>query len=394
MKSFLIIGGVVIVFFLALFLGKNLFLQKVGDIKPAFLPSNNKLSVSSADPKTGQVTKLPLNVPTGYKIGVFASSLGRARDITFSKEGTLIVSDMDGRVIALPDKDNNGVADSNKDLLRALNRPHGLAFYQGKLYVAEEEKVTRYNFDEDRLTATLDKKILDLPKGGRHFTRSLVFDDSGRLYISLGSTCDVCIEKEPWIAAVIATDSDGNNPKVFSKGLRNAVFLNLKDNQVYATEMGRDFLGDDLPPDEINRLDGAGDFGWPNCYGTRVPDKVFNSNLTDADCANTVVPVYQIPAHSAPLGLQFINSKQFPEDYQGDLLISYHGSWNRSTPTGYKIVKVDVKDGKFGLEEDFLTGFLDKGSAAGRPVDIEFDKEGSLFISDDKAGNVYKVVKD
>lgn len=289
----------------------------------------------------------------------------------FSPGGTLLVSvTSSGKVITL----KNGEA---KDLLRGLNNPHGLAFFNNKLYVAEERRIVRYIWDEQNLKASQDKVLFDLPPRGNHFTRSLVFDREGRLYVSIGSTCNVCNERDERYAAVLISDSEGNSPRVFAKGLRNAVFmaLNPKTNEVWVTEMGRDFLGDNLPPDEINILKEGKDYGWPNCYGNKIPDTDFNQF---ADCSNTEPPIFEIPAHSAPLGLTF--------DPEGNLLVAYHGSWNRSVPTGYKIVKLKVDGNQITAAEDFLT-------TGGRPVDLIFDNSGNLYISDDKAQAVYVVSK-
>ncbi|MDP4038793.1 MAG: PQQ-dependent sugar dehydrogenase [bacterium] len=359
-----------------------LFKKKVGDIRPAILPA--------LKPKVGQTIDY-LKLPAGYKIGIFANDLGNARDLVFSPNGILLVSATEnGQIIAVADKNSDGTSDENKVILSGLNRPHGLAFYLGKLYVAQETKLTRYNFDENSLVATKDKDIMDLPAGGQHFTRTIVFRDN-QMYVSIGSTCDVCLEKNPFNASVIVVDPEGNNPKVYAKGLRNAVFmiLNDKTNQIWATEMGRDFLGDDLPPDEINILL-PGDYGWPYCYGNKVVDNKFNAK---ANCGGTTSPVYEIPAHSAPLGLVFIDSTQFSMDEQGNLLVAYHGSWNRSTPIGYKVVKLKVDGDKINSSEDFITGFLQGSQVIGRPVDLAFDPAGSLYLSDDRAGVVYKIIK-
>lgn len=342
------------------------------------------------DPKIGESPDVALKASEGYKLGLFADNLANARDLEFTSNGTLLVSlTASGKIVALADIDNNGVADQNKTVLQGLNRPHGIAFYNGKLYVAEENSVKRYTYDTSTNTAFLDKKLFDLPTGGRHFTRSIIFDNGGNLYVSLGSTCDTCVEKNGLLASVLISDSDGQNLRVFSRGLRNAVFLALNptSNKVYATEMGRDFLGDNLPPDEIDILEDGANYGWPYCYGDKVWDKTFGQKSQEY-CGQTNNPYFKIEAHSAPLGLTFINSSQFPDEWQNSLLVSYHGSWNSSDPVGYKIVLITTTPNP--TETDFITGFS-KDEA--RPVDLTFDHEGSLFISDDTAGAVYKVIK-
>lgn len=354
---------------------------RVGDIRPVILPA--KKQVVGSDPG--------LVVSSGFKAGVFATGLPAARDLEVTKEGALLVSlKSEGKVVALPDDNKDGVAEP-KTVIEGLNNPHGLAFYDGELFVAEETSVISYSWNEAKLLAVRTKKLFDLPAGGRHSTRSLVFNSKGQLFVSLGSTCDVCVEKHPWIGTVIVSDKNGTSPRVYSKGLRNAVFIAARGEQLWGTEMGRDNLGDNIPPDEVNLLVENQNYGWPYCYSQKVPDTTFGG--TTARCSATIGPVYEIPAHSAPLGLSFIKSQQFPADWQGDLLVAYHGSWNRSTPAGYKVVRMKIVGDKITGEEDFLTNFLRGSQVIGRPVDVAFDKEGSLYVSDDKAGAVYKVVK-
>jgi len=266
-------------------------------------------------------------------------------------------------------------------LLSGLNQPHGLAFHGGKLYVAETNAVSVYDYDGK---ATNRKKIIDLPGGGLHFSRTIGFGPDGKLYIALGSTCNVCVESNPLRAKILVANADGTNLKVFASGLRNAVFFIWKDQTMWATVMGRDYLGDDLPPDTIDIIREGKNYGWPYCYGKQVWDKTFDASQKAADFCKTTEPSFiDYQAHSAPLGLAF---------YKNDLLVSMHGSWNRTAPTGYKIVRFKFDDkGKYLGTEDFISGWLVNGGALGRPVDLLFDDKGNLFISDDKAGVIYKV---
>lgn len=392
MNSKILIGIVIFtgLILTSFYIGKKL----IGDVRPAILPA---LPIQTVTPSVNnsqiQEASLPLILPEGFKIGIFAQDLSRPRDLQFSPNGALLVSNMGaGEILTLIDKDNNGVIDEKKVIIKGLNSPHGLAFFNNKLFVADEEGVHRYNWNEENLAATFDKKILDFPSAGGHFTRSIIFDSNGKMYVSIGSTCNVCVENHPWYASVIVSDEDGNNPQVFASGLRNAVFLAKKPNtdQIWVTEMGRDLLGDNLPPEEINILQ-QGDYGWPYCYGDKVRDNTFQPNV-NVPCANTVSPVGTMTAHSAPLGLAFINNDKFPENWQGDLLVALHGSWNRSTPSGYKVIRKDIEGDRVVGEEDFLTGFLQGSNSIGRPVDLEFSEDGSLYLSDDKSGRVYKII--
>lgn len=345
--------------------------------------------------------ELGLKLAPGLAIDIFAKDLGKPRDLEFTADGTLLVSvPSDGKVLALPDKNGDGTADEVKDILADLNNPHGLAFYNNQLFVAQETGISRYSWDPVNLSAKLDKYLFDLPKGGRHFTRTIAFDSSGKMYVSIGSSCDVCFENDPFLASVIVSDADGVEPKLFAKGLRNAVFItvNKTSGKLWGTEMGRDFLGDSRPSDEINIISLDKDYGWPLCWGNRVHDtdfdkKVYIQIIPQPPCSETEPPVYEICAHCAPLGLAFIDSPRFPREWQGDLLVAYHGSWNSTTPVGYKVVRLKVDGEKISGEEDFISGFLpEQGSQAiGRPVDLTFSKDGSLYLSDDKAGAVYRV---
>lgn len=366
-------------------------------LKPAVVPPPEDI-VQLIEQPVGELVEFPLSLPDGFKIGIFAKRLGSPRVLTFDPEGTLLVSiPNQGKVVALPDKDADGMADKTVDVLTGLSRPHGIDFYQGKLFVAEEERVLRFDWDPEKLRTFNQEVLFEIPAGGRHFTREFAFTPEGEMFLTIGSTCDVCFEEHPWLAAVIVSDKDGSNPRLFARGLRNSVFItaNSETGQLWGTEMGRDFLGDNLPPDEINIIQDGRDYGWPVCYDNRVHDRNFDKRVYVVDpCLSTEPPVYEIAAHSAPLGLVFVDSPQFPDKWQGDLLVSYHGSWNRSEPIGYKIVHLDVEGNQILGEEDFISGWLQPdGSALGRPVDLIFDQEGTLYVSDDKAGVVYRVVR-
>ncbi len=341
-----------------------------------------------------------LKLPEGFRIAVFADHIESARMLTFTPGGVLLVSESgEGRVVALPDPKHTGKAVRTVDVLSGLNEPHGIAFYQGKLYVAENDKVRRYDWDEASLRATSPVKVADLPTGGGHSTRSIVFK-GGKMYISAGSSCNACVEKDPRRATVMEFNPDGSGQKIFAKGLRNAVGLavNPKTDTVWVTVNGRDWLGDDLPPETIYDLgkDG-GDAGWPYCYGDRVPDSNFTKS-GDNRCAGVLEPKVQMQAHSAPLGLAFYEGSMFPAEFRNNIYVAFHGSWNRSIPTGYKVVRVKLDDRgqPVGGAQDFITGWLapgetKKGRWMGRPVGIAFGADGAMYLSDDSGGVVYRI---
>ncbi len=370
---------------------------KVGDLRPVLFPAS-KPKISPIPVAFGKPLDISINTAEGFEVGYFVEQVGPVRDLAFSPGGVLLASiPNEGKIVMFPDRNKDGIADEVAPVVAGLQKPHGIEFYDGYLYVVEETKVSRYIWRDQKLiggVARLEKKLFDLPKGDRHVTRSIVFDNEGIMYISIGSSCDACVEKHPYLASVIISDTEGKTPEVYARGLRNAPFITIHPvtQELWGTEMGRDFLGDNLPPDEINIIRNRADYGWPYCYGAQIFDTHFK-NKAVADCTGTEKPIFEIPAHSAPLGLRFIHSKQFPEEWQGDLLVAYHGSWNRSTPTGYKVVRLDVENNTVNKQEDFITGFLNKNSAAARPVDLEFDQDGHLFISDDKGGNIFVVTK-
>jgi glucose/arabinose dehydrogenase len=341
-----------------------------------------------------------LKAPPGFHISVFADDIDGARMMVFSPGGVLLVSESgEGKVVALPDSKHAGKAERTVTVLGGLNEPHGLAFYEGKLYVAENDQLRRYDWDEAKLRASNPQSLAELPTGGGHSTRSIVFH-GGKMYVSAGSSCNVCIEKDPRRAAVMEFNPDGSGQKIFAKGVRNAVGLavNPKTDTVWATVNGRDWLGDDLPPETIYDLGKeGGDAGWPYCYGDRVPDSNF-TKPGENRCQSVLEPKVQMRAHSAPLGLAFYEGSEFPAEYRNNIFVAFHGSWNRSVPTGYKVVRVklDDKGEPQGGAEDFISGWLapgetQKGRWMGRPVGIVFGGDGSMYLSDDAGGVIYRI---
>lgn len=356
--------------------------------------------------------KMPLTLPPGFFISIYAKDLVGPRVLSYDPAGNLMVSiPSQGKVVALKDENGDGFAEKHVVIAEGLDYPHGLATRCDvsenpedpicKLYIAETNQVAMYDFDKQNLKAVNKKKIVDLPSGGNHFTRTLMFmpyPDHDRILISVGSSCNVCNEDDPRRAKVLSANFDGTDLKTFARGLRNAVFMAIHpvNGKVWTTEMGRDLLGDNVPPDEINILEEGKTYGWPICYGKNVHDTNFDKNtyIRNPCMEPFEKPSYiDIPAHSAPLGLAFFPEEGWPQEYWYNLLVAYHGSWNRTEPTGYKIVryKLDAQGNYFG-EEDFMSGWLTKDGALGRPVDILIQPGGMIYVSDDKAGVIYKVV--
>ena len=339
-----------------------------------------------------------IRLPAGFEMRIFARGLFGPRFMTIGPDRELYVSiPRVGWVVRLSDNDGDGKADRVSRVVEGLDRPHGLAFFQGKLYVAGTEKIWRVDsFRGGRDEAAKTTTIVDkLPNGGRgHWTRTILFGSDGKLYVSIGSSCNVCQEKDPRRAAIVRYNPDGSGEEIFAAGLRNSVGIawHPATRELWGTDNGRDWLGDDHPPEEANVIRQGKNYGWPHCFGNRIPDPDFGAQ---ARCEKTEPPVVTFPAHSAPLGLAFYTGKQFPPEYQGDFFVALHGSWNRSTKIGYKVVRVRLDRGEPKQAEDFATGWLrhekDRDVVWGRPVDLAVAPDGSLFLSDDHAGLIYRV---
>lgn len=344
-----------------------------------------------------------IDLPQGFVIDVFAGNLGgspvstpgtsRGPRMMLLKDDVLFVTlTRQGKVVALPDRDGDNKADEVITFIDGLESPHGIDYYNGWFYLAGEKRVIRIKDRNNDLIAdtdTLEVLIDDLPTGG-HFTRTLKIHNNS-LYLSIGSSCNVCIEKDERRAAITKCALNGTGCRVFARGMRNAVgfVFHPVTGKMYATDNGRDWLGEDLPPDEINLVEEGKDYGWPVCYGKNVHDTDFDKNASVSCMEPYKIPsLIDLQAHSAPLGLAFYYGNNFPEEYKGDLFVAYHGSWNRREPTGYKIVSIDMND---QTVKNFATGWLAGSNVLGRPVDIIVASDGSLLVSDDNAGKIYRI---
>ncbi|HEY9899361.1 MAG TPA: sorbosone dehydrogenase family protein [Pantanalinema sp.] len=334
----------------------------------------------------------PIALPRGFAIAPYAEGLPGVRFMALSPAGDLTVTRPNrGEVLLLSDRDRDGRAERVRIFASGLDRPHGLAWRDGALYVAETAAIVRLE-DTDGDGKADRKQVLtrDLPEGGMHWTRTLGFGPDGGLYVSAGSDCNACVEKDERRATIMRFEPDGSKRRIFARGLRNAVGFvwHPSTGALWATDNGRDWLGDDQPPDELNMVKEGAHYGWPRCWGDRRPDP----DLGDAAfCAGTVPPALAFQAHSAPLGLAFYTGKQFPADYHGDAFVAFHGSWNREIPTGYKVVRVRFKGARPVAYEDFVTGWLRDRKAWGRPVDVLVARDGALLVSDDAGGRIYRI---
>lgn len=347
-------------------------------------------------------TQLPFVLPNGFTATLFSDSVPGARVITRDPKGTIMVSlPSSGRVVALPNQDPDTKADRVVTVLDGLSKPHGIAFIGDILYVAEEGAVKSYAYNPDTHSATYQKTLTTLPTDGGHSTRSLlVWPDNSRLLVSTGSSCNVCNEEDPRRATIQSINLATHEVTPFAKGLRNTVFMTLHPvtGAIWGTEMGRDWLGDNLPPDEINILKQDGNYGWPTCYGNNIHDTEFDKNTYIRNPCMTPFETpshIDLPAHSAPLGIVFVPEEGWPEEWWYDALVAYHGSWNRSEPTGYKIVRIplDAQGNPEGEIVDFMTGFTTANQVIGRPVGLMIEPGGVLWVSDDEAGALYRLAR-
>jgi glucose/arabinose dehydrogenase len=336
-----------------------------------------------------------IRLPPGFAIELFAKDLGNARFMTLDPRGTLLISlPRSGRVIALPDDNGDGQADGALPVVEGLELPHGLAFLEGRLYVAETGRVLRFDYDPATRHVRGAPTIVvpDLPARGQHWTRTITFGPDRRLYVSAGSSCNSCEERDARRAAITRYDLDGRSSTAFGTGLRNAVGIAFRPGtpELWATVNGRDWLGDDRPSEYVTRIDEGGFYGWPYCHWTPA-GPVVDPDLGGADrCKTARRPSFLYQAHSAPLGLAFYTGSQFPPEYRGDLFVALHGSWNRAVPVGYKVIRVRV-GGATPVAEDFATGWLVGGRSWGRPVDLAMAPDGALYVSDDSLGAVYRI---
>ncbi len=352
------------------------------------------------------VTQSGLSVPRGFGVQLLAQGLFVPRRLTFAPNPTasrydVFVSESKANRVSVL-RVQNGRVTSKSVFTRSVRQPYGLAFWNNWLYVGNTDSVVRFPYRGGALKAAgAAQKIADLTAGGynQHWTRNLLFDRSGRkLFVTVGSSCNVCEESDPQRAAISEMNPDGSARRVFASGLRNPIGLAWQPNtnDLWAVVNERDNLGDNVPPDYLTLVSPGAFYGWPYAYtdiqGKIHPDPHFGVKRRNKVRA-TQAPTVPVQAHSAVLGVAFYPSsgENFPAEYRGDAFLSFHGSWNRSTKTGYKIVRVHFQNGRPVQITDFVQGFLHRGRSWGRPVDVQIAPDGSLLFSDDGGGKIWRV---
>jgi glucose/arabinose dehydrogenase len=330
----------------------------------------------------------------GFRVQVYSAAVPLARVMIVTPAGDLVVSRTRGDVVSLLERDGNGdgVADGHRVLFDQLDGPHGLALHDGWLYIAERTAIGRVRFDTatGQPTGAYARILTGLTADGLHQTKTIGFGPDGWLYLAHGSSCNVCVEQDPRRATIMRMRPDGSGAEIHATGLRNSVGFDWApwDGALYATDNGRDLLGDDFPPDELNRIEPGAFYGWPYVNGSGVPDPDFGGQYPGS--VPPTDPVHAFRPHNAPLGIHFLRNPR-TSGHVRTALAALHGSWNRKTPDGYKVVALHWRDDGTIEESDFLTGFLNDAGVIGRPAFVTEGPDGAIFISDDYAGVVYRV---
>ncbi len=343
-----------------------------------------------------------LKLPPGFKIELYAENVEGARSLALGDNGTVFVGTFvskkdgkqyaPGKVHALVDKNRDNKAEEVLTLAENLNMPNGVAFRNGALYVAEINRILRYDDIEKHLAKPPQPVVLNdgYPSETWHGWKFIRFGPDGKLYVPVGAPCNTCERDAPY-ASITRINADGTGREIFAKGIRNTVGFDWHPitKELWFTDNGRDEWGDDRPPEELNHAPQAGlHFGFPYRFGKGLVDSTFKTNLP----ASAFQPAaLEMPAHVAPLGMRFYTGSSFPEEYRNQIFIAQHGSWNRSQPQGYRVALVRLQDNRVASYEEFISGWLIEDKYWGRPVDVMVMPDGALLVSDDFGNCVYRV---
>ncbi len=373
-----------------LFTGSASFLLHCGNVNP---PAPKILQ--NTDPRQSDLDKISL--PPGFKIETFAVDVPNARSMCLSPNGTLFVGTRGkGDVYALKDTDGDFKADKFYILAKGLKMPNGVAFRNGSLYVAEVNRILRFDEIESKLENPPAPVVVfdQFPTETHHGWKYIAFGPDGKLYVPVGAPCNICESENEIFASITRINPDGTGLEVVQKGIRNTVGFTWHPStkELWFTDNGRDWMGDDLPACELNRASKDHmHFGYPYCHQGDLPDPEFGAKRP---CSDFTPPVQKLGPHTAPLGMEFYTGKQFPDAYRNQILIAEHGSWNRSKKIGYQVSLVTLDEQFKPIKyEPFASGWLDTKSdeAWGRPVDIEHLPDGSILVSDDFADAIYRI---
>ena len=335
-----------------------------------------------------------IKLPPGFEIHLYATGVPNARSMALGPNGTLFVGTMDeGNVYAVLDQDQDGSADKIITLIEEWNMPNGVAIREGALYVAAVNRVVRFDNIESHLEDLPTPVVIrdDLPQDESHGWKFIAFGPDGKLYVPVGAPCNICERDDERYASILQMNPDGTDLQVYARGVRNTVGFSWhpETEELWFTDNGRDQLGDDIPPDELNHAPAPGlHFGFPYCHGGKFLDPKFGG---DRACDEFVPPAKALGPHVAALGMRFYTGSMFPETYRGQIFFAEHGSWNRSNKIGYRVMRVELDGDQPVSYETFAEGWLQGEEAWGRPVDVLVMPDGALLVSDDEAGVIYRI---
>jgi len=344
----------------------------------------------------GIAAGLPLDkikLPPGFEISLYASVPG-ARSLALGPGGMVFVGTRDkGNVYAVKAVGNFSRAAEVITIAKGLNEPNGIAFREGSLYVAERSRIIRFDNIVDNLKTPPRPVVVNdsYPKDKAHGWKFIAFGPDGLLYVPVGAPCNICNPGKDIYATITRLRPHGTGREIFASGIRNTVGFDWHPvtRELWFTENGRDLMGDNQPPDELNRAPGAGlNFGFPYCHGGDIPDPKYGKGHP---CRDFVPPEMKLGPHVAALGMRFYTGRMFPGEYRNQIFIAEHGSWNRTVPIGYRVTLVRLKDNRAAKYEVFAEGWLELDSAWGRPVDVLVMPDGSILVSDDHAGAIYRI---
>jgi glucose/arabinose dehydrogenase len=335
-----------------------------------------------------------IKLPPGFKIEVFAEGVAGARSMALGNNGTLYIGTRDqGVVYAVRDLDGDHEADEIKVIAEGLNMPNGVAFLNGDLYVSEISRILKFNQIENYPDKPPEPQVIndDFPQDKHHGWKYIAFGPDGMLYIPVGAPCNKCEPPSDIYSTITRMDPDGKGLEIFAYGIRNTVGFDWhpETGKLWFTENGSDWMGDNRPPDELNRVDKKGEhFGYPYIHGYAMVDPEYGEGH---DPGNYTPPMIELGPHVAALGMCFYTGTMFPPEYRNDIFIAEHGSWNRTEPIGYRIMHVEVEENEAVSYNVFAEGWLQKDTAWGRPVDVLVMPDGALLVSDDKSGTIYRI---
>ncbi len=351
-------------------------------------------SVCVPSMRGGEPELTDITVPDGFSISVFAEDVASARAMCWGAKGTLFVGSRDaGAVYALRDTNSDGRADERFTIAQGLQMPVGVAFKDGDLCVSAVGSIVKLVGIEDRLATPPEPVTVTdaYPDETHHGWKFIAFGPDGKLYVPVGAPCNICLSEDSIHASITRINADGSGREIIAHGVRNTVGFDWHPvtGELWFTDNGRDWLGDDSPDCELNHLEKAGEhFGYPHCHAGKVPDPEFGK---DRSCSEFVAPAAVLGPHVAPLGMRFYTGTQFPEKYRNAIFIAEHGSWNRSKPIGYRVVVAFPQADGSATTEVFAEGWLKGAKATGRPADVLVAPDGSLLLSDDASDRIYRI---